>query len=706
MNTERPGRAAALVVLGALLLSLVPLAIHMASHANPFLFSVIAYASLGLVLLRYLRSTTTRLFADELRAVDSRSAETLRPLQVFRYTFGVDPEAPPQAATLAVLRKLLTLTNRSAPSRDSRVFRTVLVKLRTIIPWLWLPILWLTVARLDYVLFMLSIRHLDTAVSTALYEVWPIVMVLVLARLSSSSVETRERSISIRKRALMFLAFIGLAIVVISQNEVNFEQIVTLSSVIGIVLALSGGVCGGLSASVSIHYGDLLQSQYSEQWETDLSKLSASQRPLSDTDVQSIDSAPSTDRLAVNNKIRHAQGVWFALVGLMISCLTMVPLNLLLFWTVPFETTDIAKDSHTWIVVALFAGVVAIGGSSVSLRHANLYSSDLGVNSLFFMTPIFSFIWLSIVGIELSRLDLLWIGAALVFSMNGLIESNPDEEPDYDELETERPWGTRLGFTSLVLSLWTFGSFIFLRDEISSESWLEWTGSEYWTVVSLSATIFALIFGFRVARLTSRLAEEDKNMLLIFRKFERLVRNGIVPADTLDEVRRFDTSRPNNIATRYEIVRGRIRDAYMGSRGDEGELFDLQNSLDVVCHSKQQGKDFSELISIFVFACVTVVLGLLARPSGIDVEVSGWEGFLTETFTTLFVSVIVFLAFHLVDMRRDRQIPLVVPVRDSREEYALFFRYRQELLIANLVSVLVMLFLVGVFAALLYSKWL
>ena len=149
-----------------------------------------------------------------------------------------------------------------------------------------------------------------------------------------------------------------------------------------------------------------------------------------------------------------------------------------------------------------------------------------------------------------------------------------------------------------------------------------------------------------------------------------------------------------------------LRNTYSWYPERSVELFDLQDDLDNLAHSKQQGKDLSELISIFVFATITISLGLLTRPSELSEASSGWAGFLVETFTTLFVSVIVFLAFHLVDMRRDRQIPLIVPLSERKGEYTLFFRYKRDLMTANAVSALVIVMMVIVFASLLYTKWL
>ena len=579
-----------------------------------------------------------------------------------------------------------------------------MASLKITLSWLWLPMFWLTIARFDYALFILSTRQLDTAVSTTIFEIWPIVMVLVLAKVSTSSI--RERRISIRKQVLMLLAFVGLAIVILSQNDFDINRMFESSSIIGIVLAAIGGAFAGISPAANIYYGDLMYSRYNSENQFRLSKLGLASDGSHDSGTRITEAVADNQELASTDDKEAAQIVWFSIAGLSTACIAMVPLNLFLVLVVPFNDGTESASGYAWLMVAIGLGAVVFGFCAIALRQANVDSLDLGVNSLYFMTPILSLLWLSIIGISLRRADLLWIGAILVFAMNGLIESNPDEEPDYEKMDSEKPWGTRLGFTSLILSLWLFGSFVYLRDEIAPEGWISWRTDEYWTLVSLSATVFALIFGFRVARLTGRLIEEDKQMITTFRRFERLVRSNILPPETLDEVRRFDTSRPDTISSSYHELRQRLRDGYLAAPADGREFFDLQDDLDVVAHSKQQGKDFSELMAIFMFAGTTIALGLLGRPEDLNIMTSGWSGFLTEIFTTVFVSVVVFLAFHLVDMRRDRQIPLIVPLSDGPDEYALFFRYKPGLMVANLISVLLIVLVVVVFGSLLYAKWL
>ena len=545
--SQRPTRAVVLVLLSTVLYSLVPLLVHyLALDLNPFIFNAIAQLALGGFLYTYVQVTAAKYFKGDLVKADGSPQETITPTEVLGFTFGHSSIESRSAKRRAIIRSVLgrqqseegqddETTHATAVEPQNRIDGGLLQKLRMSMPFLWLPIFWMIVSRIDYGLFILSSRYVETAVTTAIFEVWPIVMVLTLAAFDSRGTYLRSRTISTRKRTLMVLAFSGLAIVVLSQGTLEIHQIFRTSSIIGIVLAALGGALTGISPAAGIRYGDLVFGRFTAA-KARIANAPSDEAP---TDREFESDSPAGADSATADEREPYQNLWFALVGLAGSCAIVVPLNILLALVVPTKAGSIWGGGYMWILAAIGLGTVALGFGTVALRQANLDARDLGVNSLYFITPILALLWLSIAGIALQRADLLWIGAVLVFSMNGLIESNPDDEPDYDKLDSERPWGTRLGFTSLILSLWCFGSIVYLRDEIYPASWLSWEIPEYWSLVALSATVFALIYGFRVARLTTRLVDEDKQMLRAFRKFERLVGEGILPA-TL--ARRFATS--------------------------------------------------------------------------------------------------------------------------------------------------------------------
>ena len=670
-------------MIAAVFNSLPPILINsLNSDVNAFLFAALAHTILCCVLISYLTLTASRTFPTKITHSPTARGGRASVINILSLLCRIDePEHQQVSNRWNTVRRLFTVCD----SQDSLAPRTSVgppSRLRRILPWLWLPMVWVFLGRLDLVLFVESTRYIETAVTTVIFEVQTIILLVMVAGRSRGD---HERGLSTRDTILAVLVICGIALVIFTQaTSVGPPSIVDYDIGIGVGL--------GLMAATVCAFGVLASMKYSESMH---SRLFAILGDRSKT--------MSTEGFEKEARQRY----WLGLAAYAISLLATIPPYLAIGVILEggFNGLD-TFASYGWVISAFGFGLVGLGW--IIFRETAIRHGDSNPTALWYLTPILSLVWLSIIGIHLDRVDWMWIGAALVFSMNCFITSNPDDEGDYQAVELEAPWGVRLGFASLVFSIWSFGSLIYVRDELFPTRWLQWRGGDYWTVVALSATIFALIIGFRIARLTNRSADEDEGILAAFRKFEWIVNAGSLPPDALEDLRRLDTASPRNVLSRYERIRGHLRQAMANFPNHAKELLELQGDVDRLTHSKQQGRDFSELVSIFLFAITTIAMCVLSRPRDTVWPDAGWTGFLSEAFATMLVSIVVFLAFHLIDMRRDRQVGLVAHLlkSDSKDEYGLFFRYRPKTFIDNLVAVILVVFMMCVVSILLYGKWL
>ncbi len=330
------------------------------------------------------------------------------------------------------------------------------------------------------------------------------------------------------------------------------------------------------------------------------------------------------------------------------------------------------------------------------------------MNAMSFLAPLLALAWLMIAGISLPRFDLFILGAALIIAINILIQLKPDQGRDFSRVSDDIRGRSQLSFTTFILSIWTFGSVVLLRDEIMPDIWLAWPGGDYWPLLALSATMFALILGFRIARISRRISHEDEMMFGLFRKCERLRKHEVLPEDMLEKLIELDTAPTRDLLQSYNSARRYIRSAIQshGTAEHATSLESVAVQLDRFAHSKQQGRDIVELISLTAFAIVTVGLGLLARPSSLAGSHAAWSGFLSEVFLMLFVSTISFLCVNLFDIRLHRETPLLYSEQKLMGDYVLFFRYKQDLLVQHVASVLISVAMSVTFCVLLYHKWL
>ena len=408
--------------------------------------------------------------------------------------------------------------------------------------------------------------------------------------------------------------------------------------------------------------------------------------------------------------------LWLILLGHAISkgISTIISLSIgVLSIDIGNETSPSGGFPPLAIIGAIFLGVM-ISIASILLRHGNVSSSQPAVNALFFLSPVMALIWLSRIGIIIPRTDLFIIGAALILTINILIQWNPDEERNLAKFHKDTVSGTRLGFTTFIMSIWVFGTFLYLRDEIMPSSRLVYSIDEYWGLIALSATVFALILGFRIARLSARINKEDETMLNLIRDSQYLVRKEILDQTIVKQLADLDSSKPKDLLGHYRVIRKHVKvgiDVAQDAKDKEDKdlLLSVEKQLDTITHSKQQGRDIVELLSLTAFAAVTIGLGLWARPKGLklDLPQASWSGFLSEVFILLFVSTIAFLCINLFDIRRERETPLLVPVEEERDydDYQLFFRSKQDLRVQHLIAVLISITMSITFCALLYNKW-
>ena len=197
----------------------------------------------------------------------------------------------------------------------------------------------------------------------------------------------------------MLVGFLGFSFVVSSQfgNITWNDDFILL--VLGVFLALTGAGVSSLGA-------------FTFRWGADLSHvLSGEERDEND---------------------QYALDMFGVVIGQTIANLVTAPLNIVigLAWA-----ESITAQS---VVISVLGGIFCNGAANICWRRANLVTTNLGVNAIAYITPVFSLIWLALFWhIGVARIDFLVIVVLAVVSANLLIN-----------FEAE----VRFGFKALVLA--------------------------------------------------------------------------------------------------------------------------------------------------------------------------------------------------------------------------------------------------------------
>ena len=263
---------------------------------------------------------------------------------------------------------LFLLAFRSRLTLSGRVWR--LAGRRT----LSLPMLIWTVSYVNIALYALAIRFVDVAVAAALYETWPMMLVLITGKIFRG--EERYLRIDLASWLLLATAFVGAALAVASQSGGFLFDASALAS--GAFLALGAGFLSALSA-----FGiKLAVNLASDLVKEELGK----KEPLE---------------------------LFSAVLGMSICNLINMPI-------IAFAGFALG-ESLSWTAILFgFAGGLAAGAvPAIFWRKANLIARDLTLNVMLYLTPALSLFWLWLFSLTGNvRLGLLASGVLLTVLAN------------------------------------------------------------------------------------------------------------------------------------------------------------------------------------------------------------------------------------------------------------------------------------------------
>ena len=518
----------------------------------------------------------------------------------------------------------------------------------------------------DYALLALSVRFVDVSVAAVLFEMWPIFFVLLRANLE-------KQHLAFTTFMLLFPAVAGLAFVIFSQSEPGSGiGGVSGDTLLGGALAFLGGLASACTA-------------FSFRWALDL------QNKLPDPPVEEERAAPVALALVP------------VLIAFMITNMVALPLTIVIGVS-SGESIAMNSVGLAFLAVGVLGGALVQALGSMLYRVSNVVSHSLGVNAIYYFTPCFTLLWLSLIGvvivlvsgwepkisgINVERVDLLIIGTVLIISSNLLIN-----------FEAEIRWS----FKSIVLALGVCGAVVHLRDDLFEvlgiPDW-SWSGDGYFGSVSLAATVFTLLLAFRVARLVTRTNDEENRTFSLLRKLDGLVRRDVINGEVRECIRIIDESNRQMVLKEYYLeTRRHIHEATPKDEADRQALSQVEAELDSLVRSKQTSPVLGEIFALLIFAGITIFLTMFTRPT----EPDGWIRILLDLFAMLVSSVIVFLMIYSMDLDKERDSHKLERATDSGD-YLLMFPDTEQRLFDQWLSIAVGVAIVLTYAGLFGNKW-
>ena len=517
----------------------------------------------------------------------------------------------------------------------------------------------------DLAVLALAFRWIDPSAGAVIFELSPLLIIFIVAKWTSG----RQHNIHRMTLLMLFIALIGIFFVLASQTGGFFAVVdQTLNDFpsdahIGLSLAL---VAAFLTAFVGFN------------WVWSHRTVNHQDMPSDIYEVYSQDSLGMFFLLVASALANLAAGILNGLIGVAYGAFTGE-------WI-----------TGNGVILGAAGGLLSVGIASALWNFSSTLTRNLGIHSLIYGTPIFSLFFLALAGqIGDVSADYLIIGTAAIITANLIIN-----------FEAE----VQMGFEALIVGLGVCGAIVYMRDHVFQflgiGNW-DWNEGGYFGSVALSATIFALLLAFRVARISSRTTDEDNRTFVIFRKADLLARRGAITGDLCSCILGIDkASNPADLKLAYVQARRHITAVNIDdlSDFDAQMLNDLEGELDGLIRSKQADIHLGEIFALGIFGAITIGLTLFSLPLNV---LDGWRRFLVDIFAMVISAVVVFLLAHAWDLQRERDDYKLEPIETSDEHrfYEIKFPDTQRRMLDIWLSVVVGTGLIIIYVALLGDKW-
>ena len=380
------------------------------------------------------------------------------------------------------------------------------------------------------------------------------------------------------------------------------------------------------------------------------------------------------------------------MISTILSTLASIPLLIVLGISLTRDSAPVDLLAYS-----VLAGAFLVFPLILFQRLSNLGTDNASVNAIAYLTPVLSLGLLALFGrLGDTRMDFVIMGTMSIVAMNLFLNFDPEARLGFNR---------RLSFKALVISFWVFGVVVYMRDSWLPHSSTSLTSGDYWGLLATIATVFTLVLSFRVTRIHTRTTFEEYHTALVFRRLEYLVRRGIVHRLSLRAVMRIDRStEPRELQQNYSRLRAAFVSTRLRHKADvdlQRELAEIEGEVDALLQSKQYGREFAGLVAVVLLGLLTIGISLTTRP-----DLENWLAFLADIVSVVFASVIAFLVFDLVDLRRERRTPFIASDINHVGDYRVFLRQGSSPVVEQIVSVVVGMGMVVSFGALFYLKWL
>lgn len=501
------------------------------------------------------------------------------------------------------------------------------------------------VSILDYALFAAASRFVDTVIVSVIFESWPLFFVLYMSWLYKGTGRYSRNFWS--RLGFMLLAFAGIGFAAASSNGPEFS-----GDLRRVLQGVSLAVLAAMATIITAHV-----FKWASQTAEDYRELCES--PGAGGEEKNIYEHFTTRTLMTPE-------VLFAIFAYAICCGFGAVLNIAVSaftgeWRQADELLFGSIAGGVNVLFILAAGA-AYTGVTVLWRLSNVITKNLAINTLIYLVPVFTvFLLWFFFDIKIARPDYFLIAATAIITANLLV--------NFDA-------AISFSYKGLIVSFWGSGVIVHLC------GWFQLDILAYFYVIAISTAMFVMAVSFRLNRVLYAAHEEKFITLDLLRKLFNLSDSARVDIarqtaggeDGRGALRDFkDACRARLLFLKIDASGDyrQIRGAYVKitrvfsrmaesarRRGDKNalrEIYSIASSVDklILCHG--YGKNFGELVAIFILGASPILVMLFAYPAA-EYPMSA---VVIKLFATAASASIVFMFFNIVTIQQVRSAPVV-----------------------------------------------
>ena len=550
----------------------------------------------------------------------------------------------------------------------------------------------LIMAQFSYTTFAWATAFIDIAIASVLYDTWPIAFVFYLSYLTNRQKKQRGNALKIplSSYVLMILGLVGVCFTIMSKyGGFDFPSVDYGKFIAGIGLSILSVILVVITAhafTLSTRLGNMYK------------KLSYKYK----YDKKEID----TYSYYANNEVvlRFPPSVLFSCALWGGATLIVSFLNIcfgLLFGKIGIDDLINIEQTLSFysFAVAISGGVIVAVLATVFWRAANLLTTNPAVNVTGYLTPVFAIFWLYLINaIDVQRFDFLIIGMIIIVVVNVLINIEAS---------------IRLGYKTLIIALWAFGTIAYFHIGIQI------TASIYFNILFIVNTMYILILSFRLDRFVRRTSNEENRALLLLENIDKCIRLDLLEENARQWLQKIDAPKGiGDLIESYKAMKKILFNAKKNISNKEtisdidrikqidstDRIAQIDNAVDTLALSKQQGGNFGELIAMAILGFISIAITLFAYPK----DICGVDGFAVKLFAMLLSTIVVFLFANIVDLWIDRDYPIMKKYKNTSKdkwEFGVEFRDTKSRNFEQWISSLICVAIIGIYGYFLWQEW-